>query len=135
MMGLLTVAYTAFRYFMVYKEWKWKAVGNLLGRFCLYSFLGIAISAVILLPVVMQVLGTGRMEAEYYISVLYSPGFYKELPLPLWDTPFQVYDHWCGRGVRMLLRCCLWPGRNIPGLKQACFFWCCCSAFLMRGMC
>ena len=91
MMGLLTVAYTAFRYFMVYKEWKWKAVGNLLGRFCLYSFLGIAISAVILLPVVMQVLGTGRMEAEYYISVLYSPGFYKELPTALVGTRLSRY--------------------------------------------
>ena len=101
MMGLLTVAYAVFRYFMVYKGWKWKAIGNLLGRFCLYSLLGLAISAVILLPIVMQVLGTGRMEAEYYISVLYSPGFYKELPIALVGDPAcPVYHHRCGRSVR-----------------------------------
>ena len=91
MMGLLTVAYAVFRYFMIYKGWKWKEIGRLLGKFCLYSMIGIAISAVILLPLVMQVLGTGRMEAEYYVSILYSPGFYKELPTALAGTRLSRY--------------------------------------------
>ena len=58
MLGIFTVIYAVFRYFMVYKGWKWKTIGLLLGRFFVYSVVGLMISAVILLPVVMSVVGT-----------------------------------------------------------------------------
>ena len=123
MMGLLTVAYAVFRYFMVYKGWKWKVIGNLLGRFCLYSLLGLAISAVILLPIVMQVLGTGRMEAEYYISVLYSPGFYKELPIALVGTRLARYTIIGVAGVCAMAITVLFLSRKkYTGIKAGFFF-------------
>lgn len=123
MMGLLTVAYAVFRYFMAYKGWKWKVIGSLLGKFCLYSLLGLAICAVILLPVVMQVLGTGRMEAEYYISVLYSPGFYKELPTALVGTRLSRYTIIGVAGVCAMAITVLFLNRKkYTGFKAGFFF-------------
>ncbi|MDC7286272.1 YfhO family protein [Blautia schinkii] len=91
MLGIFTVIYAVFRYFMVYKGWNWERIGKLLGSFFLYSVVGFMISAVILLPVIMTALGTDRMEASYYVAALYRPYFYKQLPVSLIGSRLARY--------------------------------------------
>ena len=91
MLGIFTVIYAVFRYFMVYKGWNWARIGKLLGRFFLYSAVGFMISAVILLPVIMATLNTDRMGATYYVAPLYRTYFYKQLPVALIGSRLARY--------------------------------------------
>ncbi|HIZ21762.1 MAG TPA: YfhO family protein [Candidatus Blautia faecigallinarum] len=91
MMGILTVAYGVLRYFMVYKGLRLRILWKTLLKFFLYSVLGISLAAVILVPSVMQVLGTGRMGASYYVPLLYSTVFYGQLPGALIGTGAARY--------------------------------------------
>lgn len=123
MLGILTVVYAVFRYFMIYRGWKWKTIGRPIGRFFLYTLAGLCISAVILLPVVMQVLGTGRVGASYYVSALYSPAFYKSLPTALIGTRLARYTIIGVAGVCALSITVLFlQKRRYTGIKAGFFF-------------
>lgn len=91
MLGISTMIYGIFRYFMLYKRVDGKILGRLLWRFFLYSVTGLMISAVILLPVVMAVLGTERMAVTDYVPVLYKKSFYQMLPVSLIGSRLPRY--------------------------------------------
>lgn len=75
MLGILTVIYAVFRYIMLYGRNMKKAL-SWLSRFTVYSLCGILLSGAILMPVVMAVLGTDRLNAEHYVPWLYRKEFY-----------------------------------------------------------
>ncbi|HJB27325.1 MAG TPA: YfhO family protein [Candidatus Blautia faecavium] len=91
MMGIFTVIYGIFRYFVLYKGWKWKVILEFLARFFLYSVTGIFISAVILLPVLSSTVAADRFSMSYFIPTLYSTDYYQELPVALTSGRMERY--------------------------------------------
>lgn len=81
MLGILVVLYAAARYldFRI----PWRELLRWVGRFTVYSLVGIAMSAVILLPVVISIYGTDRMGVEFHIPLLYTDSYYQKLFLQL----------------------------------------------------
>lgn len=118
MLGIFTVIYGVFRYFMIYRGIHWKAIRNLLLRFFLYSVLGIMISAVILLPMIMAALGTDRMGADYYVPLLYNKAYYKKLPVTLIGSRLSNYTLMGVAGICALSLAVLFMKRKrYTGLK------------------
>lgn len=79
MMGILMVLYAVFRYFDYHKKMNAKIIFPLLGRFFLYSMLGICMAAAFILPFVNTILSSGRFQTENYIPILYGLKYYMRL--------------------------------------------------------
>lgn len=119
MMGIFTVIYGIFRYFILYKGWKWKIIGKYLGKFCLYSIVGIAISAVLLIPVLASTVAADRFSMTYYIPLLYSKDYYTELPVALTSGRMNRYTLIGVAGVCALsLTVLLMKRKKFTGLKM-----------------
>lgn len=91
MIGIFTVIYGVIRYLTIYRKIQFKKVIYYMGRFCLYSILGISIASVILLPVIMSTIHTERFGISYFIPILYSKAYYKELPVILTSSGDDRY--------------------------------------------
>lgn len=81
MLGIFMVLYAAFDYFAVFKEKSERTVrciGKWLGVFAGYSVMAVLLAAVILLPVIMPVFGTGRFQAENYVPLFYDKIYYEK---------------------------------------------------------
>lgn len=81
MLGLLVVLYAAARYLEIFHGIKWKEFFCLLGRFVGYSLLGLAMAAVILLPVITSMFQADRVGIDFYLPVFYTDKYYKDLVL------------------------------------------------------
>lgn len=129
MIGIFTVLYGILRYFMLYRKLYWKKIGMYLGKFCLYSILGIGIAGGILLPVVMSTLRTERFGVSYFIPVLFSKEYYKELPVILTSSSGERYTLIGVAGVCALSLFIMFMKRKkYTGLKACvillCIFYC-----------
>ena len=81
MLGIFMVLYAAFDYFVVFSEKKERSIrciGKWLAVFAGYSVIAVLLAAVILLPVILPVFGTGRFQAENYVPVLYDRIYYEK---------------------------------------------------------
>lgn len=79
MLGIFTVLYAVYRYFMLYGRIQFKELMGCLGRFALLSVMALMIACVIFLPSVMAVLGTNRVGAENYIPTVFKTKYYHML--------------------------------------------------------
>ncbi len=127
MMGIFTVVYGIFRYFILYKSWKGSAILRYLGSFFLYSVIGIAVSGVVLLPVVASTVGSERFSMEYYIPLLFSKEYYRELPVVLTTGRMDRYTLIGVAGVCALaLGVILMKRKKYRGLKLGVLFFAVC---------
>lgn len=81
MLGIFMVLYAAFDYFVIFSEKSersLKCIGKWLAVFAGYSLIAVLMAAVILLPVVMPVFGTGRFQAENYVPLFYDKVYYQK---------------------------------------------------------
>lgn len=78
----MVITYCIVRVFFLYGK-KIRLYLNELIRVFLYSFLGTAISAVIVLPMIMTFLGDFRMGVEHPAPLLYSSGYYRAILMEL----------------------------------------------------
>lgn len=81
MLGMLVVLYAVARYLEIFHGIKGKALFCLLGRFAGYSLLGLAMAAVILLPVINSMFQADRMGVDFYLPVFYTNEYYEDLIL------------------------------------------------------
>lgn len=76
MLCLLVFIYALIRYFDIYGIKSLKNIPLLLGKFLMYAIVGIAISSIILIPVVSFFLGTARSEYKIAFDLIYSQPYY-----------------------------------------------------------
>ncbi len=79
MLGIFTILYAVYRYFMLYKGIRLKELMGCLGRFALLSAIALMIASVIFLPSIMAVLGTNRVGADNYIPTVFTTKYYHML--------------------------------------------------------
>lgn len=79
MLGIFTVIYAVYRYFMVFGKIRIRELGFYLGRFALFSLIGVLIASVIFFPTLGAVLGTDRIGAVNYIMSSYRTVYYHRL--------------------------------------------------------
>lgn len=79
MLGIFTVIYAVFRYFMIFGKISARTLGCFLGRFAIYSTIGILIASAIFFPPLAAVLGTDRIGARNYIINAYRTVYYRRL--------------------------------------------------------
>lgn len=70
--------YVCVRFFTFRQKYEFKEFCIVIGRFFCYACVGMLMSAVILIPVVMQFMQTDRMKADQSIPVLYQLSYYKK---------------------------------------------------------
>ena len=81
MLGIFMVLYAAFDYFVVFTKKEDRKPGAIIkwaGLFAGYSLIAVFMAAVILLPVVLPVFGTGRFQAENYVPLFYDRIYYEK---------------------------------------------------------
>lgn len=76
MLCLLIFLYALIRYFNIYGVKHLKNIPLLLGKFVLYAIIGIAISAILFIPVVSFFLSTARSEYKIAFDQIYSTSYY-----------------------------------------------------------
>ena len=79
MVIILTVIYTAVRFFATKKENRTKPFIRLFGKFFLCGIIGVAISAVLLLPVLLVFMNSSRTELSNEMPVVYDLLYYARL--------------------------------------------------------
>lgn len=79
MLGIFTVIYAIYRYFMIFGRIRGKELGTYLGRFAFFSVAGLLIASVIFFPALSAVLGTDRIGAKNYIIEAYRTVYYHRL--------------------------------------------------------
>lgn len=77
MLVLLTVLYVLFRFFSLVKEHIWKNLGLYFAKFCGFALIGLAMAAVLFLPVAMAFLSDSRASTNYVPELLYSRSQYE----------------------------------------------------------
>lgn len=76
---IMMLFYAALRFFELNKGvWK-KTLAPTIGKFALYTINAFLIPMVIFLPQINNVLSTGRLNADNYVGVFYSPSYYATL--------------------------------------------------------
>lgn len=90
MLGIFTVIYAVYRYFMIFKKVRIKETLQWLGRFAVLCVIAMLLSAVIFLPCIMALFGTDRVGAENYIQTFYKTKYYHML-LPALFGKFQAH--------------------------------------------
>lgn len=78
MLCIFMFLYAAFRYFGIFKERSVKDVLCWFVRFLGYFLVAVMIGAVIFLPVIMTLFGTGRFQADNYVPLLYDRIYYEK---------------------------------------------------------
>lgn len=78
MICIFVVGYALLRYLMIFRKIELKNVLKWVGKFVGYSLAALASVSVILLPVVMMTLSTGRAGAEHDFSILYPFSYYRK---------------------------------------------------------
>lgn len=91
MLCLLIVVYALIRYFDIYGFNQLKNIPLLLCRFIIYALIGIAISAVILVPVIFFFLSTARSEYKVAFDSIYSFNYYLSLFFNFHSYNFSGY--------------------------------------------
>ncbi len=89
MLTIFIFLYALIRFFSIYRERRLYHFGCSLGKFTGYFLVGVLIASLIFIPVVMQVLTTGRMQAEHAIPLLYSDEYYETF-LSKWIIAWNV---------------------------------------------
>ena len=77
MIAILTAIYVIVREDFLVRERGIKEVGVEIGNITLFFVIGLAMSAVIMLPVLKSILGDARMSLDYSVMPLYDPLFYE----------------------------------------------------------
>lgn len=77
MLVLLTILYAVFRFFSLVKENIWKNLGIYVAKFCGFALIGVAMAAVLFLPVVMAFLSDSRASTNYVPELLYTRSQYE----------------------------------------------------------
>ena len=78
MICLLVMLYCIFRYKAVFGTFRLKQLAGWGGRFLGYSVIALLLSSVILLPVALCALQSGRISTDHWISLLYPLSYYKK---------------------------------------------------------
>ena len=78
MICLLVMLYCIFRYKAVFGTFRLKQLAGWVGRFLGYSVIALLLSSVILLPVALCALQSGRISADHWIPLLYPLSYYKK---------------------------------------------------------
>lgn len=150
-----TVLYAVFRYFMLYRTHRVKQMALATLRLAGYALIGVAMAAVILLPVLAAFLGDSRLSSNYPLQLFYDYSYYEGLLRAyltnsgcghwtfLCFTPgviLAVFLLFCRRGERrglkiaflLLTALLLFPvcGRGLNGFSYATNRWCWAYAFL-----
>lgn len=81
MLCAFVVLYAVVRYLAIFKKIRWKELIAWVGKFVGYAIVGVAIAAVILLPVIFSSFGTDRFGVEFYLPFLYPVKYYGGLLL------------------------------------------------------
>lgn len=76
MICALVVIYWGFHCFRSYQRFEWKRIVKSLLHFLVLGLIAVLLAAPILLPMVAELLSTGRFSAENYIPVLYEKDYY-----------------------------------------------------------
>ena len=79
MLGIFTVLYAIYRYFMIFGKIRLKELGTYLGKFALFSTVGVLIASVIFFPTLAAVLDTDRIGAVNHIMDSYRTVYYRRL--------------------------------------------------------
>lgn len=89
---IFTVLYAVFRYFMLYPTQRLKQMGLATLRLSGYALIGVAMAAVILVPVMAAFFGDNRLASDYAYDMLYHFSYYESLL----KTYLTVYgaDYW-----------------------------------------
>lgn len=78
MMSILILVYACIRFFTLYQRpWLITFIKTVF-RFMGYYVTGVMMAAIIFLPVVMQLLSSGRAQLDYAIKLLYEPDYYAD---------------------------------------------------------
>lgn len=150
-----TVLYAVFRYFMLYRTQRVKQMALSTLRLGGYALIGVAMAAVILLPVLAAFFGDNRLASDYPLQLLYDYSYYEGLLRAyltnsgcgnwtfLCFTPgviLAVFLLFCRRGQRRALKIAfllltallLFPlcGRALNGFSYATNRWCWAYSFL-----
>ncbi len=78
MICIFVAGYALVRYLMIVRKLEIKKILYWISRFLLYSVMALASVCVVLLPVVMMTLSTGRAEAKHDFSLVYPLSYYKK---------------------------------------------------------
>ena len=91
MLSVFSVLYALVRFFFIYRDRRLYHFGCTIGRFAGYYITGLLIACIIFLPVVMEVLTTGRMKVEHTVPLFYNAQYYLSFPfklLTLWSAQY-----------------------------------------------
>ena len=76
MLCIIIIFYAIWKYFLVEHKFRLDRIGYWFVRFLGYSLISAATAGVLLLPTVMTMLGTGRLQAKSYYPVIYPLSYY-----------------------------------------------------------
>lgn len=76
---LFIVGYFVVKFFTDKKISGWKNFWSLVWKFLWNSVVGVAMSCIVLLPILLVMTGAGRLGLKYYLPVFYDKQFYKNL--------------------------------------------------------
>jgi len=93
MMGIFVVLYAVVLYCHLFRKIEWRKMLGWVGHFVFYSFIGIALSSVILLPAVLGMFGSDRFGLEFYLPLLYNYSHYKALIVNFTAGMGENYSH------------------------------------------
>ena len=98
MLSIWVFIYGVYRYFMIYGKsgCKVKNIACWLLRCIGFYLIGIAMAAIVLIPIVQQLLGSERFASETYVPVFYSMQYYWKLVLRFMST--ESIDAWSHMG-------------------------------------
>lgn len=124
MICIFIVIYVTLRYFMQYHHFVIKKdVFGWIGKFLLYSVIALLIASVILLPVVMMTLSTGRANTSTYLPVLYPLSYYKQLFVGFLIGGSSYWSELGYTGLQIITVVVLLMNRNrFKGLKAGVLF-------------
>ena len=119
MLSVFIVLYALVRFFFIYRDRRLYHFGCSIGRFAGYYLTGLLVACFIFLPVVMEVLTTGRMKMEHTIPLFYNAQYYLSFPfkvLTLWGA--QYWENMAYAPIALLaIFMLLFQRRKNTGLK------------------
>ena len=104
MLAILTVIYALLRFFTLYEKDRWKEFYRMAGRLAASAGTGIALSGVVMLPTLLQMLGTGRIGRDIwaYTDLLkYANTYYQRFLLEFQVIPGDI-GGWVCLGFSLL---------------------------------
>ena len=120
MLCLITFLYVVFRFFYAFGKPSPGVLMRYFIRFSAFSLLGIGIAMILLLPAAVNILGSGRIEAEVIVPPFYGGEYYINLPGAFLSGTAGYYSHLGYTGVGFLSVLILFT--NLRKHKHECRF-------------